>query len=330
MAMGKQHAQLTLDEREKISILKASGKSLREIGALIGKHASTISRELKRNSFRALGLKGYGPARAEMLARKRKSKAARRTHLKNQQIRDYVTQKLKLFWSPEQIAGRIRLDHPELSISHEAIYQYIYEDDWTLFPFLARKHKRRRLRFQYRRPQGHPIPGRTWIAQRPEPVNQRQEFGHWEADSLVSRANSVSLHALVERKSRLLKLSKILRNTTACVRNAVIRRLGPLKKFSRLSITYDNGFENSDHLEINRELKTQSFFCNPYHSWEKGTVENSIGLVRRFVPKKTDLQKIPITEISQIENLINNRPRKCLNYQTPKEVFKNLSVAIAG
>jgi IS30 family transposase len=328
--MGKRHSQLTLDEREKISILKASGKSLREIGILIGKHASTLSRELKRNSFKAFGFTGYGPARAEISARKRKSKAAKRTRLKNQQIRNYVTQKLKLFWSPEQIAGRIRLDHPELSISHEAIYQFIYEEDWSLFPFLARKHKRRRLRFNYKKSQGHPIPGRTWISQRPEAVNQRQEFGHWEADSMVSRANSTSLHALVERKSRYLKITKIPRNTSGCVRNAVIRRLSPLSKFTRLSITYDNGFENSNHLEINRELKTKSFFCNPYHSWEKGSVENANGLVRRFIPKKTDFQKIPTTEISQIENLINNRPRKCLNYQTPKEVFKNLSVAIAG
>ncbi|HLD70042.1 MAG TPA: IS30 family transposase [Candidatus Omnitrophota bacterium] len=328
--MGKQHSQLTLDEREKISILKASGKSLREIGVLIGKHASTLSRELKRNSFKAFGFKGYGPARAEISARKRKSKAAKRTRLKNQQIRDYVTQKLKLFWSPEQIAGRIRLDHPELSISHEAIYQFIYEDDWSLFPFLARKHKRRRLKFNYKKSQGRSIPGRTWISQRPEAVNQRQEFGHWEADSMVSRANSASLHALVERKSRYLKITKIPRNTSGCVRNAVLRRLSPLPKSTRLSITYDNGLENSNHLEINRELKSKSFFCNPYHSWEKGSVENANGLVRRFIPKKTDFQKIPTTEIFQIENLINNRPRKCLNYQTPKEVFKNLSVAIAS
>ena len=330
MTMRKRHNQLTLDEREKIAILKASGKSFREIGILIGKHASTISRELKRNSFKAFGFKGYGPARAEISARKRKSKAARRTRLKSQRIRNYVTEKLKLFWSPEQIAGRIRLDHPELSISHEAIYQYIYEENWALFPFLARKHKRRRLRFNHRGSPGHPIPGRTSISQRPEAVNQRLEFGHWEADSMVSRANSVSLHALVERKSRYLKITKILRNTSGCVHNAVIRRLSPLPKSTRLSITYDNGFENSNHLEINRELKTQSFFCNPYHSWEKGSVENANGLVRRFIPKKTDFQKIPTTEISQIENLINNRPRKCLNYQTAKEVFKNLSVAIAG
>ena len=200
---------------------------------------------------------------------------------RNSRFINYVVEKLKIFWSPELIAGRMRLDLPSFRISHEAI-------------------------------------------------NQRLELGHWEGDSMVSRANSVSLHALLERKSRLLKLTKILRNSSECVRNAVIRKLSLLKKSARQSITYDNGPENSNHLEINRELKTQSFFCNPYHSWEKGSVENSIGLVRRFLPKKTDLQKISTTEISQIENLINNRPKKCLNYQTPKEVFKTLSGAIAG
>lgn len=295
----------------------------------MGRHHSTLSRELRRNSVQAFGFKGYGPARAEITARKRKMKAAKRQRLKNKQIQDYVNGKLKIFWSPEQIAGRIRIDHPPLRISHEAIYQYIYEDAWEFFPCLARKHKRRRLRFGYRKPRG-PIPCRTWISQRPEAVNQRQVFGHWEADSLVSQANPVSLHALVERKSRYLKLTKILRNTSGCVQKAILRRLSPLPKSIRLSLTYDNGFENTEHLEINRELETRSYFCHPYHSWEKGTVENAIGLVRRFIPKKSDLQKIPTTEISQIENLINNRPRKCLNYQTPKEAFKSLRGAVTG
>ena len=329
MVMEKEHKKLTLEERERIALLKATGKSLRGIAVLLGRHHSALSRELKRNASRIFRLKGYWPAQAQIKARKRKSKAGRRTRLKNQQIRDYVTQKLKLFWSPELIAGRIGLEHPELHISHESIYQFIYEEAWHLFPFLARRHKRRRFRFNHKKPKHLLIPGRTFIGERPQEVNQRLMLGHWEADSLVSRANSVSLHALLERKSRYLKLTKILRNSSECVRNAVLRRLSPLAPSSRLSLTYDNGRENSNHLEINRELKTQSYFCNPYHSWEKGSVENAIGLVRRFIPKKSDLQKIPETEISQIENLINNRPKKCLNYHTPKEVFRSLTGAIA-
>jgi IS30 family transposase len=147
---------------------------------------------------------------------------------------------------------------------------------------------------------------------------------------MISRANLVSLHILLERKSRFAKITKMLRNSSACVRDTVIRRLNPLPPFARLSLTYDNGFENLEHLEINRRLETQSFFCNPYHSWEKGSVENSIGLVRRFLPKKTNLERIPNTDLQRIENLINNRPRKCLNYKTPKEVFKTLSGALTG
>jgi len=330
VTMAKRHKKLSLEEREKIAVLRACGKSLRQIAVLIGRHHSSLSRELRRNRSGIFYSRGYWPAQAQIKAKKRKSYASRKPRLRNPQIRNYVAQKLKKFWSPELIAGRIRLDLPGLHISHEAIYQFIYQDAWELFPFLARKHKRRRLRFNHKKPQYLAIPNRTFISHRPQPINQRTEFGHWEADSMISRANSVSLHALVERKSRYLKLTKILRNSSACVRNAVIRKLSPLKKLARQSITYDNGSENSNHLEINQQLKTQSFFCNPYHSWEKGSVENSIGLVRRFIPKKTDLEKIPSTEISQIENFINNRPKKCLNYQTPKEVFNLLNGAIGG
>lgn len=330
MTMGKRHQKLSLEEREKIAVLKACGKSLREIAALLGRHHSSLSRELRRNKSRLFDSRGYWPAQAQIKARKRKSKASRKPRLRNAQIRSYVVEKLKKFWSPELIAGRIPLDLPGLKISHEAIYQFIYEDAWELFPFLARKHKRRRLRFNHKKPKQLEIPDRTFISQRPEAINQRFEFGHWEGDSMVSRANSVSLHALLERKSRYLKLTKILRNSSECVRNAVIRKLAPLKKSARQSITYDNGPENSNHLQINRELKIQSYFCNPYHSWEKGSVENSIGLVRRFIPKKTDLEKVSTTEFIQIQNLINNRPKKCLNYQTPKEAFDLLNGAIAG
>jgi len=328
--MGEHHRQLSFEEREQIGVFKAMGKSLREIACLIGKDVSTVSRELGRNGTSVLGERSYLASRAEVKARRRKSLAARRERLKSPEIRAYVAQKLKLRWSPEQIAGRIRIDYPGFEISHEAIYQYIYEEAWELFPFLARKHKRRRLRFCYRKPTGPPIPGRVFIGARPEEINRRLLWGHWEADSLVSRASAASVHVLLERKSRYVRLTKMLRNSSSCVREAVMRRLRPLPEKARLTITYDNGAENGKHLEINRELKTQSFFCNPYHSWEKGSVENANGLIRRFVPKKSNLERIPNADLQRIENLLNNRPRKCLNYQTPKEVFKSFDVAIAG
>jgi len=322
--------QLSFGEREKISVFKAMGKSLREIARLIGKDVSTVSRELKRNGGRAAKRSYYLASRAHEKAKRRKSLAAKRGRLKDPKIRGYVKEKIKLHWSPEQISGRISIDFPELRISHEAIYQFIYAEAWELIPCLPRKHKRRRMRIRMGRPGQLAIPSRVFIGERPEEINQRLALGHWEADSLISRANSVSLHILLERKTRLVKITKMLRNSSRWVRDTILRRLTPLPSSFRLSLTYDNGTENFEHLEINQELKTQSYFCNPYHSWEKGSVENAIGLVRRFIPKRTNLERIPASEISRIENLLNNRPRKCLNYRTPKEVFKSLSVAITG
>ena len=134
----------------------------------------------------------------------------------------------------------------------------------------------------------------------------------------------MSLNVLVERKSRLVKVTKILQNTAAHSSRAVIRRLRTQPKEARRSITYDNGSENYYHQDVNRALKTNSFFCNPYHSWEKGSVENTIGLIRRFIPKKSDFQRIPSSDIGHIEKLLNNRPKKCLNFKTPEEVYSQL------
>jgi len=174
------------------------------------------------------------------------------------------------------------------------------------------------------------IPQRIFIDERPEKINTREEFGHWEADCAVSRQSSSCLHILLERKTRLLKITKLARLSAARVRQAVIWRLACQPRFARLTITYDNGHENTDHLEVNQALEMGSYFCHPYHSWEKGSVENGIGLIRRFLPKKTDFERTPLSEIRRIEKLLNNRPRKCLNYKTPREVFSQLSDALTG
>lgn len=335
MIMTKHYTQLTLEEREDIAVLKAKGKSLREIARFLNRNPSTLSRELKRNQTPIYRKPWYLPVYAQRKAEKRKMVAGKRERLKNQEIRDYVSEKLMTYWTPEQIAGRISIDHPHLKISHEAIYQFIYERAWDLFQYLPRKHKRRRLKFHYSKHPGTSIPWRTFITQRPAFINNRSQIGHWEADSMVSKSNTVAFHVLCERKTRLLKITRISRNSSRSVRNAIVSKLQALPQSTRKSITYDNGFENRLHLKINQILKTQSFFCHPYHSWEKGTVENSIGLIRRFLPKKSDLKNISRTHIRRIENLINNRPRKCLNYLTPQELFNNLSdkplsVALTG
>lgn len=318
--MRRHHTHLTLEDREQIFLLKVRGYSLRAIARELGKDHSTIVRELKRHRFRGLP-SHYHPYRAWDEALRKKRRAARRPLLKHPLIQDYATEKLKEGWSPEQIAGRLGQDHPGCSISHETIYHWIYCKAKTLIPFLARRHKRRRKKSSPRRPRSLPIPYRIGLEARPEEANKRLELGHWEADSMVSRASRTAFHVLVERKTRLVKITRIPANNSMWVREAILARLGPQPPEARRSITYDNGPENHEHYFVNEALETHSFFCAPYHSWEKGTVENTIGLVRRFVPKKSNLQLISSWDLKHLENLLNNRPRKCLNFKTPREVY---------
>jgi IS30 family transposase len=179
------------------------------------------------------------------------------------------------------------------------------------------------------------IPNRVSISERPEVVNKRKRIGDWENDLMVSRQSTSVLNVLADRKSRYALITKLAQKTAEVTKWSVIRAL---IKYPAQTITYDNGSENTKHEEINKILDIKSYFCNPYHSWEKGTVENTIGLIRRWLPKKTDLAQISETEIMKIENWLNNRPRKCLSYKTPLEVFvltggfaqKERSVALAG
>lgn len=324
--MERKYARLTIEEREAIVVWKACGKSLREIGKMIQRDHSVISRELKRNGSKRI----YWAHQADERARKRKSKAAGRERLKNEMIRGFVHEKLKLGWSPEQIAGRIEMEHAGSAISYEAIYQYIYHNAKELIGYLPRRHPKRRQKNLMRKAKASLIPNRISITERPLEVNQRQVFGHWEADSAVSRVSKAALNILVERMSRYTRLTKLPQKSSYFTQEAIVRRLGREKKACRLSITYDNGTENVDHERVNQQLRTKSYFCNPYHSWEKGTVENTVGLVRRFIPKKSDFSRVPTTDIIHIENLLNSRPRKCLQYKTPTEVYSELSGALAG
>ncbi len=316
---------LTIEDREKLLVLKVQGFSFRAIAHKLGKHHSTLSREWSRHYRKKISYQPYA-AHQRAYQRKRRGRL-KRFRLKHPSIRLYVIRKLKLGWSPEQISKRLTLQHPQLSISHEAIYHYIYSCNRKLIVFLPRRHQNRRKKNFPRKPKSLPIPYRIGIESRPLAANQRLDFGHWEADSMVSRANTTALHVLVERKSRLVKISKIKSNASRFVRKAILKRLASQPKPLRLSITYDNGSENRDHLRINKTLNTDSYFCQPYHSWEKGSVENTIGLIRRFLPKKTDLRSVPLSSIAYIEALLNNRPRKCLNYQTPEEIY---SQALSG
>jgi len=241
--------------------------------------------------------------------------------------------KLKIKWSPELIAGRLPLEHPELCISHEAIYQFIYDNatrkEHNLVPYLARAHKRRRLRTHSHRHKNLHIPRRVSIKERPQEANTRTQPGHWEADTIISRRSKAALGMMLERSSRQIHLAKLPARTSKYFRAAINRRLNKYPQHLRRSITYDNGCENVEHEYTNKVLGTKSYFCEPFHSWEKGSLESVVGIIRRFFPKKTDFALVTKEQIKRVENLINTRPRKCLNYKTPNE-FLCSSVALHG
>lgn len=328
--MGTKYKQLDLAEREKMAILKAEGKSYREIAKIMGRNHSTILREFKRHvRDTRYKLNCYLPIVADVEACWKKIAVMPKRNLKCPEIQNYVEEKIKQGWSPEQVSGRLSIDFPNLSISHTAIYKYIYRKAKHLLRYLPREH-----RYPLPKKHGHgkkiKILNRVPITERLEEVQARSAFGHWESDALISRASKMALHVLVERKSRYLHVTRIQRNNAHHTVNAICRRLLKYGALVRQSIAYDNGSENVGHEIINKQLGTQSFFCEPYHSWEKGTVENTNGLIRRFIPKKTDMAMLSLNRIKRIEKTLNNRPRKCLGYLTPKEMFTQLSGALVS
>lgn len=320
--MENQYKHLTMAERDRITELLYEGKTRSEIARAIGRHKGTISRELKRNSSPEYKL--YLSHRAQQRADQRRSEASRRPVLKSDSIRKYVQEKLMIGWSPEIIAGRIKKDLPGLSVSHEAIYQYIYHPQTPnrheLINCLRRTHRKRKNKGIGRKERKTKIPNRVSIDARPKSVETRLQFGHWEGDSLISRKSTAALNSLTERKSRLVLLTKLGRKGSLETKNAVISRLQPFPPEARRSLTLDNGTENTQHEGITVTLGIKCFFAHPYSSWERGTNENINGLVRWYLPKSTDFSKITDQQIYNIESLINNRPRKCLKFNTPNEV----------
>lgn len=326
----KHYNHLSSEERDLIAVLRANGKGINEIARTLNRDKGTISRELQRNKSPTYGV--YLAHRAHERAVKRKEQSGKRPRLKNKMIRKYVIKKLKQSWSPEQIAGRLRLEYPELSISHEAVYQFVYDKETkrkqNLVPLLARSHRKRLPRAHSHRHKESHIPRRISIKERPEHIEKRIQAGHWEADTVISRKSKPALAVVLERKSRMMRMAKLKSKTAREFSSAVNRRLSRYPENLRRTITYDNGSENVEHLRINNVLGTKSYFCEPFHSWEKASVENSLGLIRRFFPKKTDFAIINKEQVKKVENMLNRRPKKCLGFKTPLEVF-NSCVALA-
>lgn len=329
MAMHRRYRHLSRIERGKIMYLKTWGLNVSQMALELGRDKSTISRELRRN--RQLLVEYYLDESAQARAEQRRKRASQGYRLKNKRIRSYVEGKLQSGWSPAIIAGRIRLDLHGSSISHEAIYQYVYQLDEPkrseYIKYLCLSHRRRRKRSSTKGQRKSCIPNRISIEERPAAVEGRQQSGHWEGDSMVSSRNSVVLYSLVERKTRLVKLVRVWGRDGKRTAMAIISRLRLLPKKGRRTLTMDNGFEHTRHEWITAAIGIRCFFCAPYAAWQRGTNENRNGMVRRYFPKGTDFGSITEAEIRRVESAINNRPMRCLGYRTPLEVASR-SVAL--
>ncbi len=321
--MGEHYRHLTVRQRERLAKMVYEGRSLAEMAKALRRSKSTISRELRRNGSPKHGL--YRPCHAQARSEERRRKASRRPRIPNEKIRAYIREKLVVGWSPEIIAGRLPLEHRGLTVSHEAIYQYLYDrktkDRKELIELLRRGHRRRLRKGLERKVRKTKIPNRIPIEVRPKAVDSRRSYGHWEGDTMESQKSPPVLNSLTERKSRLLFLTKLERKVAAETKRAIVGRLAGLPPALRKTITLDNGTENTLHEEITAEIGTQCYFAKPYASWQRGTNEQTNGMVRWYLPKGTDFRNISEEQIAAIESWINNRPRKCLKYRTPLEVF---------
>ncbi|NIN61643.1 MAG: IS30 family transposase [Gammaproteobacteria bacterium] len=314
------YTQLTQEQRYQIYALKKMGHNQTEIANCIGVDKSTISRELKRNQ----GQRGYRPKQAHNLAMSRRKQGQRRIQARTWAI---IDEKLRLDWSPEQISGWL-LKHHQIQVSHEWIYQYLLSDKQAggdLYKHL-RCQKKRRKRYGSRDRRGK-LPNRRSIEERPEIVDQRQRIGDWEVDTIVGKGHHQAIVTLTERKSRLALLRKVDRRTAELVGDAVIDLLQPLA--DRLhTITGDNGKEFAEHERIAQDLGVDFFFAHPYAAWERGANENMNGLVRQYIPKNRELSSVTNDELEQIMLKLNHRPRKCLDFMSPFEVFFEHPVAL--
>lgn len=331
------YTHFTVEEREKIQEMLWQKSSIRSIAAILGRNPSSISREIGRNlSFMR---HRYAPRLAQERALIKRKSRGRKDRLKNNVIRAYVVEHLKKGWSPEQISGRLPQEKSGEHISYETIYQYIYAqihrngygllrigcEDLRLC--LKRRHKRRQ-RKGLRKPQRVSRFTGISIEERPVIVDKRTRLGDWESDSIVSRNNNPGLNSLIERKSGLILLTKVLTKTANATTEIIVKRISKLPKHT---LTMDNGSENQGWKKIEEKIGLKCFFAHPYSSWERGSNENGNGLVRWYFPKGTDFRKIDNKDIAKVEYALNTRPRKRLGWKTPLEIFNNeLSVALGG
>lgn len=319
------YTRVTEIERSQIYMLRQAGKGVREIARLLLRTASTISREVFRNT----GGKGYRPKQAQELAEERARRPGPRRF--TEEVRRDVEEKLRKGWTPEIICGRAKLEG-RAHVCKETVYKHVYEDAkaggdlWERLPRAKRKRKRRCPR-QEGRGRGV-IPGRRGIETRPPEVELRITVGHWEGDLVVGANATGYLVTLVERVTRYTLVGWSATKEADEVMAVVIGLLAAVG-VACTGITFDNGKEFARHAEIAKALKADVFFARPYHSWERGTNENTNGLIRRLYPKSESFASIGGEDLRRIDTFLNDRPRKCLGWKTPREVMAAFLAAAA-
>lgn len=323
----KKYSQLTLIEREKLFAYQQAGLSFRNIARLLCRDHTTLSREYKRN--RTAFTKEYLPCKAQEIAFKKGLKQRTRAPLKSPLTFLYVREHLRApyNWSPEEVAGRLPEEHPGYLIDTETIYRYIYSSrasQYKLWKHLVNRRRRRMKKEGRRVKRVGKIPGAISIDLRPKEVENRKTVGHWETDNLEGKKTDLLVVSVtLERKTRYSLLNLVKRKASSKTK-ALVRSLKDFPKEIRLTLTTDNGSENSYHEQITQALGTKVFFCHTYHSWEKGGVENLNGRIRRFLPKGASLDQLTKEDLKVIEEALNTTPRKCLNYLTPMEALKEM------
>jgi transposase, IS30 family len=325
--MGQTYNHLSLRERVEIELWRSAGRSLRWIGAQLGRSASTIGRELHRNARPTKQWHGaYEGERAHTLARRRRRWDARFKLARQPALRALVRQSLAMGHSPEQIAGRLARQQGRPVISHESIYRFVYhrsglKDHWhRLLP--RRKSRRGRLGLRGGSPASF-IKHRRGLAHRPQEAASRTVAGHWEADLMAFSRYGQYVLVLHERFSRLLLVDRLPNKTAGAVLERLQDCLSRLPVRMRRSLTFDNGTEFALHYQLTERLGLPTFFCDPHAPWQKGGIENAIGRLRKTLPRKADLAVLLQPELSRLVEAYNATPRKCLAFGTPHEVFSN-------
>jgi IS30 family transposase len=323
----KKHRRLTLKERVQIETLLHQNKTKAYIAKTINRSPSTVSREVnKLGSNPKVDYDAYlahWSAKEVYLNKRNFDKIST-----CKKLRIYVFRGLLLNWTPEQIAGRIKEDYPNdplMRISHESIYRYIYAHPQAslnkkLIKLLVRKKTRRRPP-KKRRGTGSKIINQVSIDNRPKHIELREEIGHWEGDLMIGKNHKSAIGTIVERKSRYTIIIKLKSKKADEVAKMFSKKLNQLQNIFKKSMTYDNGIEMARHEKITKKTGMKIYFAHPYSSWERGTNENTNGLIRRYLPKGTDFNKIDERSLRIIQDKLNNRPRKIIGYKTPQEMM---------